>query len=254
MDQDTKNQLERHDNLKTFFQDTKPRWEGVPALKKRVDGYLSRQGALPAPPPDADRDNPITTGAQRGATLDKGTARQTLATLLPPVAASLHLWLLEKDNLPADELAAGKQRALAAQLNIRQHSRLVRMGAGGLIGLAQVAIDALDRVPPADLAEYDLTTTDTADFEAAAALFGIRRGQPKAAQNAASTAAEKLDRDLDDLDDYVLGELKTAVNTRRVKDPDFVSGFKKAYRLTDRRGARKGKKGGDGGSAPAPQL
>lgn len=94
------------------------------------------------------------------------------------------------------------------------------------------------------------------DFEAAAALFGIRRRQPKAAQNTATTAAEKLDRDLDDLDEYVTGELKTAVNTRRVKDADFVSGFKKAYRLTDRRGAHKGKgkNGGDAGAAgTAPQ-
>ena len=48
----------------------------------------------------------------------------------------------------------------------------------------------------------------------------------------------KLDLDLDTLDDYVMGELKKAVETRRLKDPTFVSGFKRAYRLTDRSASR----------------
>ena len=241
MSQDVKNQLERHDTLHTYFRETKSRWEGIPALKKRIDAYFTRQGALPKPAPDADRDNTVTTGARPGATQDKATARQRLAELLPPVAASAHLWLLDAAHLPADQLAAAKQRAVAAQLDIRRPSQLLRMGAGALIGLAQGAADALDLVPAADLADYDLTAADTQEFEDTAALFGVRRGQPKAAQVAASTAAEQLERDLDDLDDYVTGELRKAVDLRRVKDPGFVSGFKKAYRLTDRRATRTAK-------------
>lgn len=38
-----------------------------------------------------------------------------------------------------------------------------------------------------------------------------------------------------------MGELKKAVDTRRVKDPEFVSGFKRAYRLTDRSATRTAK-------------
>lgn len=241
MDQNTKNQLERHDTLQTYLRDTQARWEGVAALKKRVDGYFARQGALPKPAPDTDRDNTVTTGAQQGATRDKGTARARLAALLPPIAASVHLWLLDAANLPADELAAGTQRGLAAQLDIRRPSALLKMGAGGLQGLAQVALDALALVPVADLADYDLTAADTQEFEATAALFGLRRGQPKAAQVVAGTAAEQLDHTLDELHEYVVGELKKAVETRRVKDPEFVSGFKKAYRLNDRRATRTAK-------------
>lgn len=238
MDQNTKNQLERHDTLQTYFRETKARWEGIPALKKRIDGYFSRQGALPNPAPDTDRDNTVTTGARQGATQDKATTRQQLAELLPPIAAGVHLWLLDADHLPADELAATKQRAVAAQLDIRRPSALLKMGAGALLGLAQVAADALDQVPVADLAEYDLTAADTKAFEEVAALFGVRRGQPKAAQIAAGTSAEQLHLDLDELDDYVTGELRKAVDLRRAKDPEFVRGFKRAYRLPDRRATR----------------
>ena len=137
MDQDTRNQLERHGNLRAYFGETKARWENVPALKKRVDVYLTRQAKLPTPPPDADRDNPVTTGARHGATLDKGTARQALATQLPAVAASVHLWLLEDEHIPQDDdVAAANQRALAARLDIRRPSALATMAAGALIGLA----------------------------------------------------------------------------------------------------------------------
>ena len=249
MDQDTRNQLERHISLRAYLDETKPRWTVVPALQKLINRYFSRQGALPAPPPDADLGNDVTVGARRGTTQAKTSAHTELATLLPPTAATLHLWLIDTDHVPADETQAAHQRALAAQLDIRRPSSLRNGAAATLVGLAQVALEALVLVPAADLADYDLTAADTAAFEAAAATFGLRRGQPRVAQVTASTAAGVLNQTLDDLDHYVLSDLKKGIETRRVKDPGFVTGFKKAYTLIDRRG---GRRGGAGSPAPAP--
>lgn len=83
---------------------------------------------------------------------------------------------------------------------------------------------------------------------AAGALIGRRRNQLITFGNATTTAAETLEVTLDDLDSYVRGGLRKAVDTCRVKDPEFVRGFKRTYRLYDHRGARKGK--GGGGGAP----
>ena len=108
-------------------------------------------------------------------------------------------------------------------------------------------------MPKADLAEYDLTDADTKDFEDAAALFGVRRNQPTTAANADTTTAETLDETLSDLDTYVRGELRKGVDIRRTKDPKFVRGFKRAYRLNDRRATRKSKQD-QPSSGPAPAV
>lgn len=255
MDQETKNRLERVSNLGLYFHDTQPRWEGIPAVKSRIRSFLIEQAKLPLPTPDADRDNKVTTGVRKQAKESKDTARTQLRTELVPVAASLHLWLADPANLPPDAEAAEKQLALAAKLDITGPSRLKNMATLKLLGLAQHAINALDLVPAADLEAFDLSATDTADFEAAAARFGLRRNKPRATAQQLANAAVTLDQQLDVLETFVEGELTKAIDTRRKKDPEFVRGFKQAYKLIDRRGSHAAptKPAPDAPDAPAGQ-
>lgn len=247
MEQDTKNQLERHGSLAAFFEQTRARWENIPALKLAIEAYLTRQQQLPKPPPDVDFGNKATTGALSGATQDKATARTALVSQLVPLAAAEHLWLAKPANAPADETAAARQRELAARLDIRRPSMLGTMAGLLVVGLADAALQALDLVPAAHLAAYEITDNDVKDFEKTAETFGLRRGAPRAVVVLSAIAAETLDLTLDELDAYVTGDLRKNVDTRRFKDPEFVRGFKRAYTLVDRRGGRGGNKpnGGD---------
>ena len=255
MEQRLKNRVERLANTSLFFQQTRLRWESFPAVSKRINHFLTEQGKLPTPPPDADRGETVTTGARAAAKDGKDEARANLALHLVPVAASLGLWLRDPDNQPADPLQAEAQRALAARLNIRQPSRLTTMATLALLGLAQVTLDALVLVPAKDLEDFDLSADDTADFEKAAGLFGLRRNAPGDAARNLREDATSLDEKLDVLEAYAEDELKMAVDTRRRKDSGFVKGFKDAYKLIDKRGARKtpkAKKAGKGDAQQAP--
>ena len=123
-----------------------------------------------------------------------------------------------------------------------------------LLGLAQLALDALVLVPAKDLEGFDLTPADTADFEKAAGLFGLRRNAPTDAARNLREQATSLEDRLDVLEEYVEDELRKAVETRRRKDVGFVQGYKDAYKLNDKRGARKAAKAkkNDNGNSPAP--
>lgn len=226
MDQGTHDPLAMHRQLASFFEQHRKEWSQIPNLKKRVEEYMRRQALLPETLPGGA----AGAGERQGTAVDDRSATERLVDLLPPMAAALHLWLLDPENPKRNAI-------LATKLDIRRPSKLRTLDTKELLKLAQLALDQLSGLPDGALTEYGMNADDVALFEQATTPFGLKRNQPRPGRD---NALARVEDELDELHAYVTGELRKSVEVLRTKNQPFVRGFKGAYQLIKRRGAHRG--------------